>query len=187
MGEFFQVRAKESPAVAEAMKGPIAALDWNKLWFSPGMPEWTIPCDAAPIKEAKGLASKWTCASASGAEALAQFAPADIDGWSTTKLNVFLDALLADNDNGGGTLSSTACERMAECYKFLSANTELRFRFLRLALGAKWDGAKDAAVELATTQGRMKFTRPVYKALKAYDQKLARDTFIRHRSSYHPI
>merc|ERR1712205_30664 len=55
--EFFQARAKGSPAVAEAMKGPIAALDWNKLWFSPGMPEWIMPCDAAPIEDAKALAS----------------------------------------------------------------------------------------------------------------------------------
>merc|ERR1712039_728552 len=106
---------------------------------------------------------------------------------STSKRVVFLDALLADNEEGGGKLSKAACARMSDCYGFLTANCEIAFRFIRLALGAKWDGAKDAAVDLATRQGRMKFTRPMYRALKEYDIALAKETFSKHRNSYHPI
>jgi len=131
------------------------------------------------------LAQRWV--EASQKEAFDDFCAKDIAGWSTTKLIVLLDDLLSDNESGGGKLSQAACARMAEAYGFLTSNCELCFRFLRLALGAKWEGAKDAAVDLATRQGRMKFTRPIYRALKDYDAALARETFLKHRGSYHPI
>merc|ERR1711904_356228 len=149
------------------------------------MPDRLPPCDAAPIEEAKSLAAKWT--EASSKDSLHGFSAKDIEGWSTTKLTVFLDALLADNEDGGGALSEAACAKMADSYGFLKSNCELCFRFLRLALGAKWKGAEATAVDLATRQGRMKFTRPMYRALKGYDATLARDTFLKHKSSYHPI
>merc|ERR1712232_602856 len=54
--EFFAARAKEDAAVAEAISGPIAKLDWEKLFKDPGSPEFTPPCDAKPLEEAKALA-----------------------------------------------------------------------------------------------------------------------------------
>jgi len=184
--EYFKAKAADNATIKTAMDGPIAALDWEKLWTSTGMPDYLPPCNAKPIEEAKALAAKWEDAK-EDAEALAKFSAKDIEGWSTTKMTVLLDALLEDTEDGGGRLAKKACAQMAESYGFITANCELRFRFLRLALGAKWDGAKDAAVELATSQGRMKFTRPMYRALKAYDLELAKDTFSKFRTSYHPI
>jgi len=184
--EHFMSRAADNADVAAALEGPIAALDWERLFTAPGMPEYMPPCDATPIEEAKALAAKWADAR-DDAAALSKFGPADIESWTTTKLIVFLDALLEDTEDGGGRLSAAACERMADAYKMLTANCELRFRFLRLSLGAKWAGAKDTAVDLAVSQGRMKFTRPMYRALKTFDTSLARETFLKHRSCYHPI
>jgi leukotriene-A4 hydrolase len=182
--EFFRARAKDNPAVAAAMEGPIAGLDWEKLLRAPGLPEVMPLCDASPIEEAKALAKKWV----DNQDALDTFSAKDIEGWSTTKITVFLDQLLSDSEHGGGSLSMAACERMAERYAFLSSNNcEVCFRFLRLALGAKWEGAKLTAIDLATRQGRMKFTRPLYRALKGFDTALARETFEKHRTSYHPI
>lgn len=45
------------------------------------------------------------------------------------------------------------------------------------------------ALDLATTQGRMKFTRPLYKELhkSPMARQLAVDTFKRHAEFYHPI
>merc|ERR1712194_651413 len=88
---------------------------------------------------------------------------------------------------GGGKVQAAACARMAECYGFLTSNCELRLRFCRLALGAKWAGAQDNAVDLVVSQGRMKFTRPVYRALNAYNPDLAKETFLKNRACYHPI
>eukprot|EP00929_Paragymnodinium_shiwhaense_P026721 TRINITY_DN15823_c0_g1_i1.p1 TRINITY_DN15823_c0_g1~~TRINITY_DN15823_c0_g1_i1.p1 ORF type:complete len:656 (+),score=163.01 TRINITY_DN15823_c0_g1_i1:63-2030(+) len=186
--EHLKSKAAAEPRVQAALDGPIAKLDWQKLWKEPGMPAFLPPCNASSsVSEARALADKWSAAGDDAAK-LAAFSSKDVEGWTTTKLIVFLDSLLEDTEDGGGRIkSSAACASMAEKYGFLTANCELRFRFLRLALGAKWAGAKDSAVDLATSQGRMKFTRPIYRALKAYDLKLARDTFQKHRSSYHPI
>jgi len=183
--EYFGAKAKEDVAIATALAGPIAALDWQKLWYAPGMPDILPPCSGAPIEEAQNLARKWEEAG-TDVHVLGVFSSADIAGWGTTKLIVFLDCFL-DADGGSGRLSGVACEKMADVYKFLQANCELRGRFLRICLGAKWTGAEESAVEFATMQGRMKFTRPIYKALKAYDPKLARETFLKNRSIYHPV
>lgn len=184
--EYFRGKAETDPRIDQALKGPIAQLDWEKLFRAPGMPDFIPPCDAAPLEEARKLADRWVKAGGDRM-ALQAFNSKDVEGWSTTKLIAFLDNLLSDTEDGGGSLPAASCERMAECYSFLKANCELRFRFLRLALGAKWAGAVDAAVDLATSQGRMKFTRPMYRALKSYDTDLARKTFAKHRTGYHPI
>jgi len=180
--EYFRAKAPEHPDLAKALEGPIAALDWQHLWHAPGLPAYTPPCDGAPIEEARDLAKRWLAAG-DDAAALEKFSSEDIKGWSTMKSIVFLDSLL----EGDASLSQGACERMASAYGFLTSNCELRVRFLRACLRAKWSGAVDSAVELATMQGRMKFTRPIYRALKSYDTKLAQETFLKHRGAYHPV
>merc|ERR1712151_740094 len=100
MGE----RSENDAAIRAALDGPIAALDWERLWRGPGMPDVLPTCDAKPVEEARLLASKWGAAG-SDASALGEFCPADIDGWSTSKLIVFLDALLDDSEDGGGRVS----------------------------------------------------------------------------------
>eukprot|EP00927_Polykrikos_kofoidii_P018629 TRINITY_DN18656_c0_g1_i1.p1 TRINITY_DN18656_c0_g1~~TRINITY_DN18656_c0_g1_i1.p1 ORF type:complete len:683 (-),score=95.06 TRINITY_DN18656_c0_g1_i1:46-2028(-) len=185
--DYFKGKSADDPAIRAAMDGPIAALDWEKIWYAPGMPEFVPHCDAAgSLAQATSLAESW-CKAGENAEDLAKFSPRDIEGWSTTKLLVFLDTLLDDSEHAGGKLKMSACERMAECYSFLQSNCEVRVRFLRLALGAKWDGARQSALDLATSQGRMKFTRPMFRALKEYDIVIAKEAFLKHRASYHPI
>merc|ERR1712107_321375 len=140
--DHFKDLAKSDAAVGEAF----AKLDWQRLWYEPGMPDYVPTCDETPLKEARALAESWAEAG-SDQEKLAKFSAKDVEGWGTTKLIVLLDALLEDTEDGGGKLSEAGCKCMAESYGFLKANCELRFRFLRLALGAKWSGAKDAAVD----------------------------------------
>lgn len=184
--EYFGKVAAEDPEVAMAMEGPIAALDWTALFTAPGLPEFMPSCNAGPVDEAFALAARWSAAG-DDADALAAFSADDVKDWGTTKLTVFLNTLLDDSEHGGGGLTTAGCARMADCYGFLLSNCELRFRFLRMALGARWEGGVEPAKALATSQGRMKFTRPMYRALKAYDTEVARETFLQHRSGYHPI
>eukprot|EP00929_Paragymnodinium_shiwhaense_P026722 TRINITY_DN15823_c0_g2_i1.p1 TRINITY_DN15823_c0_g2~~TRINITY_DN15823_c0_g2_i1.p1 ORF type:complete len:677 (+),score=162.98 TRINITY_DN15823_c0_g2_i1:52-2031(+) len=184
--KYFGDLAQQDSDIATALAGPIAALDWQTLFTAPGMPEYMPSCVSPAVDEAKALAAKWE-KSADSPEALASFTPEDIKGWGSGKLVVFLDALLEDTEHGGGQLSAAACAHMAKVYSFLTANCELRCRFLRLALGAKWEGAVDTARDLMATQGRMKFTRPIFRALKAYDQKLAETTFCDCRNGLNPI
>lgn len=42
-------------------------------------------------------------------------------------------------------------------------NAEIRFRWLRLGLKARWEESVGPALDFVTEQGRMKFVRPIYR------------------------
>jgi len=42
-------------------------------------------------------------------------------------------------------------------------NTEVRFRWLKLTIKARWEDKIEDCIELATTQGRMRFVRPLFR------------------------
>lgn len=182
--EYFQHQALTDPEVATALRGPIAALDWERLWKAPGLPDFMPLVDSALLEEATALATSWLKAG-EDATRLSVFSPRDLEGWMSSKVTVFLDTLARRTQDK--SLPVVAIRRMQEVYGLLSANCELRFRFLRLGLAARWTGAVDPAVTMAISQGRMKFTRPLYRALKAFDVELAKETFSKHRSCYHPL
>merc|ERR1711874_623381 len=84
-------------------------------------------------------------------------------------------------DNG---LSHPKLEAMAKMGKMDNcSNVEVEFKWIRLGLAAKWEKAVEPALRLATIQGRMKFVRPLYRDLYAWEEKRqqAIDTFLAHR------
>jgi leukotriene-A4 hydrolase len=106
--------------------------------------------------------------------------------FSTGQKMVFLDTLLSSDP--------IPHEKLAAIDKLFalsaSANTEIRFRWYQLCLRAKYEQVFDGAVALLTEQGRMKFTRPLYRSLNGCSEagmRLARETFQRHQRFYHPI
>ena len=72
-----------------------------------------------------------------------------------------------------------------------SGNAEIRFRFCMLGLKAQpgLEEVVPSALKLATEQGRMKFTRPLYRELfkTEFGKQKAVDTFNQHIDFYHPI
>ncbi|XP_042638108.1 leukotriene A-4 hydrolase [Orycteropus afer afer] len=81
-------------------------------------------------------------------------------------------------------------KRMQEVYNFNAINnSEIRFRWLRLCIQSKWEEAIPLALKMATEQGRMKFTRPLFKDLAAFDKShdLAVCAYQQHRASMHPV
>ena len=70
-------------------------------------------------------------------------------------------------------------------------NSEIRFRFQMLAIGAHHAPILEHARRFVAEQGRMKFVRPLYKTLFGCGwpeaAALALDTFKANRSFYHPI
>ncbi|ELW61515.1 Leukotriene A-4 hydrolase [Tupaia chinensis] len=81
-------------------------------------------------------------------------------------------------------------KRMQEVYNFNAINnSEIRFRWLRLCIQSKWEEAIPLALKMATEQGRMKFTRPLFKDLAAFDKShdQAVRTFQEHRARMHPV
>ncbi|KAJ8599808.1 hypothetical protein CTAYLR_004000 [Chrysophaeum taylorii] len=70
-------------------------------------------------------------------------------------------------------------------------NAEIRFRWCRLLLSSGVDRGVDLALDFVTSNGRMKFVRPLYKALAAAPipgaLAAAKKTFKDHYAFYHPI
>uniref|UniRef100_A0A8C3DZB7 Leukotriene A4 hydrolase n=1 Tax=Corvus moneduloides TaxID=1196302 RepID=A0A8C3DZB7_CORMO len=135
-------------------------VDWNSWFHAPGMP---------PAKESD----------------LGSFGSADLKGMSSHQLIEFLALLLLE-----APLPLSHVQRMQEVYDFNAINnSEIRFRWLRLCIRSKWEEAIPLALKMATDQGRMKFTRPLFRDLYSFDksQDLAVKTFLEHRASMHPV
>uniref|UniRef100_A0A673WFQ6 Leukotriene A-4 hydrolase n=1 Tax=Salmo trutta TaxID=8032 RepID=A0A673WFQ6_SALTR len=61
--------------------------------------------------------------------------------------------------------------------------------WLRLCVKSKWEDAVPMALKMATEQGRMKFTRPLFKEVYNFDKyhEEAVRVFIVHRAAMHPV
>ncbi|TNN26793.1 Leukotriene A-4 hydrolase [Liparis tanakae] len=75
-------------------------------------------------------------------------------------------------------------------------NSEIRFRWLRLCVRSRWEEAVPMALKMATEQGRMKYTRPLFRYLytpgiELYNYEKYRDeavrVFLAHRAAMHPV
>jgi leukotriene-A4 hydrolase len=89
---------------------------------------------------------------------------------------------------------SSHVHHLTAVYSFnKSTNCDIRLRWYSLALSsaAGSDFASDAAAWLVDKEtglkGRMKFCRPIFKAISKVDPKLAKETFTAHASEFHPI
>eukprot|EP01062_Namystynia_karyoxenos_P026766 TRINITY_DN20701_c0_g1_i1.p1 TRINITY_DN20701_c0_g1~~TRINITY_DN20701_c0_g1_i1.p1 ORF type:complete len:656 (+),score=170.93 TRINITY_DN20701_c0_g1_i1:78-2045(+) len=170
-----EFRAEYEGAFPEVAK----SIDWDQLFYAPGMPPHTMHIDQGPLLEAERLAEAWSAADASGGDC-SQLP--SIDGWPSGKVCAFLDCLMAREQPLKAATAAALCTR----YQFFKANAEIRYRSICIAFRAGWDGAVAACEDMAYV-GRMKFARPLYKALKDFDYPRAVALFEKHRAGYHPI
>ena len=96
-------------------------------------------------------------------------------------------------------LPSLLVNHLGTVYKFsASPNAEIRFRFYQVALADPSSvAAKAFAVEAANwvvgkdgsgvIKGRMKFCRPVFRAVRKVDEDLAKQVFEPSKYAFHPI
>uniref|UniRef100_A0A663FBN1 Leukotriene A-4 hydrolase n=1 Tax=Aquila chrysaetos chrysaetos TaxID=223781 RepID=A0A663FBN1_AQUCH len=116
---------------------------------------------------------------------LGSFSSADLKEMSSHQLIEFLALLLLE-----APLPVSHVQRMQQVYDFNAINnSEIRFRWLRLCIKSKWEEAIPLALKMATDQGRLKFTRPLFRDLYGFDKcrDLAVKTFLEHRASMHPV
>ena len=167
--------------VNEHLEGVGGRVDWSAWFSAPGMPSYKPPVDMAPVEEARQLAQSWL----SGSHVVSpEEASAVSTQWPSGKKCLFINTLLG----GCGKLTEKHISEMTKHYKFLETNCEVRCGFITLMLRAgASDTAKKEAVKLATEQGRMKFTRPMYRELFKVDPKLAKKMFETNKNLYHPI
>ena len=68
-------------------------------------------------------------------------------------------------------------------------NAEIMFRWQCLCLQSEYEVIFPYVVSFITSAGRMKYVRPLYRALNKckHGAELAKETFIAHKAFYHPI
>ena len=86
---------------------------------------------------------------------------------SKQRVEFLAEILLAPAEN----VTVAKVEKMERVYGLNSVrNSEIRFRWLRIGLKARWVDAIPRAIAMATEQGRMNFTRPLFRDLYAWEE-----------------
>uniref|UniRef100_A0A7N8XLN0 Leukotriene A-4 hydrolase n=1 Tax=Mastacembelus armatus TaxID=205130 RepID=A0A7N8XLN0_9TELE len=150
-------------------------VDWNAWMFTPGMPPSSCtvmkPPSFAPL-QAKD-------------QDLSSFKKSDVKVLSSQQLTEFLSLLLHEDP-----LPLSHVKKMQEVYDLNAyMNSEIRFRWLRLCVRSRWEEAVPTALKMATEQGRMKFTRPLFR--EVYNFEKYRDeavrVFLASQAAMHPV
>lgn len=174
------------------------AIDWDSWFFREGLPPMPFPYEEGPVNLCKDFA-KSCVAGVMGGEVEASFwedlAAAYNSKWGTEARIVFFEEWI----KGVKIASSEAPADVAGAAAFLSIaeeklnlknvqNGEIRFQWhmLHLVSGAGGRVEQDLRAFL-TGQGRMKYTRPLYRAWAAVDAEAAKSLFAEFRDFYHPI
>ncbi|KFZ51873.1 Leukotriene A-4 hydrolase, partial [Antrostomus carolinensis] len=158
----------------------IVTEDWKKCLYSYFKDK--VGYDETLANACVALSQRWIKAKESD---LGSFSSADLKEMSSHQLIEFLALLLLE-----APLPVSHVQRMQQVYDFNAIhNSEIRFRWLRLCIKSRWEEAIPLALKMATDQGRMKFTRPLFRDLYSFDKcrDLAVKTFLEHRASMHPV
>jgi len=162
-----------------------AEIQWDAWYYNPGMPPVNLlpQFDDSLAKQASQLAKSWLDQSEdlpSTKESLSQF--------SSNQIQYFLSQIVLGSSSG---LPIAQLHKLRECYPFSSTtNSEIRMGWLSLNLISKDESCFDQVVDFVSSQGRMKYVRPLYRLLAKCSPeglKLAKETFAKNRGSYHNI
>ncbi|KAF7978977.1 hypothetical protein HWV62_44229 [Athelia sp. TMB] len=169
------------------------SIDWNAWLHGEGLElPVKMEYDTTLAEQAYVLANKWH-GSRDLTPSELDFKQTDLESFSTNQIIAFLDRL-----STLPSLPHTHIAHLDSLYRLSStSNGELRLRFYELALhgpspgpeayalGAiKWVCGDDGT---GIVKGRMKFCRPLFKAVSKVDPILAREMFDKFGDSFHPI
>nr|XP_015796526.2 leukotriene A-4 hydrolase [Nothobranchius furzeri] len=157
-------------------------VDWNAWMFTPGMPPVQPQYDTTLADTCIALSQRWLQAKE---QDLSSFQESDVAALSSHQLIEFLSLLLQ-----GDPLPLTHVKKMQEVYNLNAfKNSEICFRWLKLCVRSKWEEAVPLALKMATEQGRMKFTRPLFREVFHFDKykEEAVQVFKAHRAAMHPV
>eukprot|EP01130_Rhizamoeba_saxonica_P016590 TRINITY_DN7698_c0_g1_i1.p1 TRINITY_DN7698_c0_g1~~TRINITY_DN7698_c0_g1_i1.p1 ORF type:complete len:609 (+),score=146.13 TRINITY_DN7698_c0_g1_i1:517-2343(+) len=164
----------------KANEDTVSLVDWD-LWLkTPGYPPVENKFDDTLQKAFLNLVDEWV--NSNGENATSE----DISNFSPSQIYGFLDGL----KTSGHIFSQETLQKMDELYDFTSSrNCEILFRWCRIGLQSEYEPCIEPTIRMLTTQGRMKFTRPLYRELfgSKMGQDVAVSTFLEHRDTYHII
>ncbi|KAG9326732.1 hypothetical protein KVV02_008622 [Mortierella alpina] len=161
-------------------------VDWKAWLDGTGPPPVENKFDDTLARACTTLCKRWDDARGQDADELTKtFSSSDISGFSSTQTVVFLEKLSELESLPYGHL-----DVMDRLYALTTVrNSEIRLRWHLLGLKANYEKIYPEVVAFASSMGRMKMARPLLRSLyKAKNgQELARQTFLTHKSFYHPI
>ncbi|EEY14431.1 leukotriene A-4 hydrolase [Verticillium alfalfae VaMs.102] len=160
----------------ESIKNKVASIDWDAWFYKPGLPP-KPEFDTSRVDVCYKLADNWKSEDF-------EPSPKDVEGLTGNQKLVFLEAV----EKFDRPLTPEKSQAMGKAYALAtSQNAELKSAYYKIALQAKDTTAYQGVTELLGVVGRMKYVRPLYRALNKVDRDLALKTFEKNRDFYHPI
>lgn len=172
------------------VRAAISALDWDDLLLSPGMPKH-VPDFTNSLSDASSeLGKRWLAAAVAG-EVPRNSSASDLSGWSTQQRILFLECLLTHlNGPDAEPFPLPFLKAMDTAYGLTQcANAEIKFRWQSICVRCEAPWIVPHVVAFVTSQGRMKYVRPLYRALRVsrVGARAAVNAFAKHSNMYHPI
>eukprot|EP00823_Brevimastigomonas_motovehiculus_P004336 TRINITY_DN2845_c0_g1_i1.p1 TRINITY_DN2845_c0_g1~~TRINITY_DN2845_c0_g1_i1.p1 ORF type:complete len:274 (+),score=64.60 TRINITY_DN2845_c0_g1_i1:54-875(+) len=176
-------------------------MDWDAWFYAPGMPPVCLPdlLDTSLSTEANSLVQSFITACKSNDSLPSSLST--VKSFGSLQKETFLDMLIEEQSSLFSSLSTDKKSSMIEKFRALLAeldrvcdfssvkNAEIRFRWLTVCVRAEMKSLFDAVRAFVSSQGRMKFTRPLYRDLArtVEGKKFAEETFAASKHLYHPI
>jgi len=171
------------------------SIDWNAWFYGEGLKlPVELQHDMTLTTQAYELAARWDASRMTENTSRLDFKYSDLKEFNSNQIIVFLQRLQAYIQ-----LPPAHITHLGRLYRFATTpNAEIRLRFYELALKDPTSrAAKDFAVEAASwvvgndgtgvIKGRMKFCRPVLRAVCKVDRDLAVSVFGGKKDAFHPI
>ncbi|ESO84303.1 hypothetical protein LOTGIDRAFT_222151 [Lottia gigantea] len=155
-------------------------VDWQTWFFGQGMPPFTPRFDESLKNVCTTLCDRWNSATE-----YSTFSPTDLNDMLPAQKKEFLAELLEKDPQPIERL-----EAMNRVYDLNSViNSEIRFKWIMLGIKAHWEDVLTRAFTFINEQGRMKFVRPIYRALNDWEEARQRtiDNFQQNRGEMHNL
>ncbi|XP_014361962.2 leukotriene A-4 hydrolase isoform X2 [Papilio machaon] len=173
---YYQRRSLETKEFKEYLldyfsgNNKLSNVDWDAWFFHNGMPPVIPNYDTSMTKAVTALATKIT---ESG-----NISPDDIKGFTPHQLINLLQELVERN-----AMTVEKLHALNDAYKISdSKNSEIQYRWMRLCVRSKDSTKLEDVFNFLNHQGRMKFVRPIYRDLYAWEEvrQKAIDNFLQH-------
>ncbi|XP_059613051.1 leukotriene A-4 hydrolase [Phlebotomus argentipes] len=155
----------------------LAQIDWDKWFFSPGMPPEVPAYDTSLVDAAQKHAQLWK-----DSQDIHEIENSPLLQTPLSSLQIVeMLSKLLDQKVVFGSDKLTA---FTKAYKFAETrNSEIRFRYLRMCILARNLDSLDDIFAFANSNFRMKFTRPLYKELSQWPEVRERaiESFHQHK------
>jgi len=162
-------------------KKKLEVVDWKAWFHAPGLPPVRPEFDQTLAEACTRLTEKWERTRvAQHQDDLKREEYASL----TPEQKVVFLAQLGTKE----PLPLEAVGKLDSLYNITAeTNSEIKYRWHMLALKANYQPIFTEVVKFITSQGRMKYIRPLYRSLAVCSRDLAVKTFQSNKAFYHPI